>query len=279
MLGRPVVRRLLADGFRVRCISRSADRARRILPEQTECVSADVRDADALRSALKGCHAVHLNLQTPPTERGFDPDYEGTPLIIDACKHAGVGRITRISALAVGLADSDWFVLHRKLETDTLVLESGLQATVFRPAWFMESLVLFRIGPAFILPPHPDDGLYWLAGDDLARAAAAAIRNPLTAGRAYILQGPEPVPIGEAARRLIRALDWHTPILTLPPLALRAAARLNPMAAYLRDLLEVTWPVETVQRDADARRDLGEPAMCLEEYAAYLRRTGDRPRK
>ena len=85
--------------------------------------------------------------------------------------------------------------------------------------------------------------------------------------------------MGKAARRLVRALGWRTPVVTLPTAALHLAARFSPMAAYLRNLLEATWQAETEDRAAEARRDLCEPTMRLEDYAAYLRRTGDRPRK
>jgi uncharacterized protein YbjT (DUF2867 family) len=54
MLGQPVVRRLLADGYQVRVLSRSPERARAVLGEGCELVGGDVDDLPSLEAALSG---------------------------------------------------------------------------------------------------------------------------------------------------------------------------------------------------------------------------------
>src|SRR5262245_45064647 len=70
MLGQPVVCRLLSDGYSVRVLSRSPDRARALLGGACEVVSGDVDDAPTLEAALGGCAGVHVNLPD------LDPELE-----------------------------------------------------------------------------------------------------------------------------------------------------------------------------------------------------------
>lgn len=70
VLGRAVVRRLVADGHTVRGLSRSAENAALLRSLGAEPVEADLFDADSLRAALQECDAaLHLATKIPPTSR------------------------------------------------------------------------------------------------------------------------------------------------------------------------------------------------------------------
>ena len=70
VLGRPVVRRLVAAGHTVRGLSRSNENASLLRQLGAEPVEADLFDAASLQPALQDCDAaLHLATRIPPTSR------------------------------------------------------------------------------------------------------------------------------------------------------------------------------------------------------------------
>ncbi len=280
MLGRPVVRRLVADGRHVRALVRDLDRARDVLPGGCELIRGDVRDRASLESAMQDTGAVYINLAAPRSPRRPDTERECVPIIIDAARASGVGHLLKISFMGVpGAADLWWQVRH-KAESQRALADSGLDFTIFQPTWFMESLALFRAGRRLLLPKVADQGVYWLAGDDYARQVSAALVTPTARNRTYVAQGFEPLSFRAAARRLAAAWpDRPLKFAQIPAWAIGAMAPVVADARYLRDLLRVTFETNTTFEAQPCWDDLGEPRMTIEQYAASLRETGDIPRK
>lgn len=70
VLGRPIVRRLVASGHEVRTLSHSAANAATLRSLGVEPVEADLFDIASLRDAVAGCDAIlHLATKIPPTSR------------------------------------------------------------------------------------------------------------------------------------------------------------------------------------------------------------------
>lgn len=65
LLGEPVARRLRADGFRVRIVTRDLEAACCAFDPSFEPVEADVRDREALEAAFGGCQGVHVSVAGP----------------------------------------------------------------------------------------------------------------------------------------------------------------------------------------------------------------------
>jgi uncharacterized protein YbjT (DUF2867 family) len=65
LLGAPVARRLDADGFAVRVLTRDPDRARRVLGPSCEIATGDVGDPGSLAPASEGCWGVHASVAGP----------------------------------------------------------------------------------------------------------------------------------------------------------------------------------------------------------------------
>ncbi|MEU6035564.1 NmrA family NAD(P)-binding protein [Actinomadura sp. NPDC047616] len=81
-VGRPLVERLLADGHRVRALTR--DPAKANLPAGAEVVAGNLADTASLSAAFDGVSAAHLI--------GFGDDYAplaNGPEIMDVAKRAG----------------------------------------------------------------------------------------------------------------------------------------------------------------------------------------------
>ena len=73
MLGLPVTRALVTEGFEVTVLVRKPDEARAKLPSNVRILAADVKHAETLVPALKGADAVYVSLSTTPnqTRDGF----------------------------------------------------------------------------------------------------------------------------------------------------------------------------------------------------------------
>jgi len=72
MLGRPVVRELVAAGFQVTAMVRNAGRAKSKLPDAVRIVEGDLSRRKDIRSALENADAVYLNLSTRPDVKKYD---------------------------------------------------------------------------------------------------------------------------------------------------------------------------------------------------------------
>lgn len=119
--GRHLVPRLVACGHRVRALVRRPEAATIARACGAEVRVADVFDGASLRAGLDGCDAgINLATTLPgPSGRG---DFaandrlrrEGTPIWIDACRAAGVGRVVQQSIAMVNAVPGDAWAEDRK---------------------------------------------------------------------------------------------------------------------------------------------------------------------
>ena len=282
MLGRPVVRRLIKEGFLVRAMVRDVPRASTKIHNGCELVPGDLKDGVSICRAMDGIDAVYVNLAKPMRRSPppWSPEVDGVKAIIAAMKKSNVSRLLRISAMGVDDAAATWWAAKAKADADRLVMDSGLAWTVFRPTWFMESICTLKLRSFMMCPDLPDSPLRWIAGDDYARQVTAALRDERATNQVYQPQGPELLTIKAAVTRFIEA--WtRKPLRLLPtPLAMmRLGKPFSGKAHYLASLMDMT-------RDHFARIDreaistnLPPATMKIEDYAKYVERTGDWPRK
>lgn len=279
MLGRPVARRLVTEGFHVRAMVRDVDCARPMLPPECELLKGDLRDAPSLEAAMRGADAVYLNLAAPMKARApaFEPELHGTQAVIDAARRTSVKRLVRLSAMGVETAASQWWAAEHKARADRAVMESGIAYTILRPTWLMESLATTVFGRLLLLF-DVQGSLRWLAGDDLARQVAAALRSDAAINEVYHPQGPELLTMRDAAVRFARA--WvGLRIVRVPMWPMRMSAMVNGRAAYLGALLNMTVDHFSRIDQQLLPTNLPPATMTIEDYVRYMRETGDRPRK
>jgi nucleoside-diphosphate-sugar epimerase len=213
--GRHLVPRLIAAGYRVRALVRRPEAAATAAACGAELAAADIFDEASLRAGLAGCDvAVNLATSLPvPGSQGGDfakndqLRREGTPILVRACRDAGVPRILQQSIAMThaggGDAWADETTFHpvgegiagdaiaavRAMETtivesdlDWLILRGGLfygPGTGFDDDWFSRA----RAGK-LRLPGEGNDYLSLVHIADMATATVAAIdrwpsRQPL----------------------------------------------------------------------------------------------------
>jgi uncharacterized protein YbjT (DUF2867 family) len=284
VVGRPVVRTLIARGHAVRVMARDVRRAGAAVPESVTVVPGDLRDVGSIRRALAGCRAVFTAVSNPlRRERpDFDPDREGTENLIRAARSLGSDPlVVRTSAMAVERATSDWWAAESKVHADEAVAASGLPHVILRPTWFTESLATTAVGPLLVrLPAPPDARLWWLAGEDYGRLVDAILTRPEPAlGRMLDVQGAESLTMTEAVRAFVHPWRQFLRPVPMPAPALALAARLAEPPAYLRALLAYTFThVCPVPRETPAD-ELHRPAIGVAACAADLLARGELPSK
>lgn len=204
--GRHLTPRLVATGHTVRALVRRPEAAGLAQACGAEVRVADIFDPDSLQRGLEGCDTC-INLATSlpgPSGRG---DYdvndrvrrEGVPLLLEACREAGVGRLLQQSIAMVGAdgetltdedavrrpqgddisarainATLDMEDAVRASDLDWLILRGGLfygPGTGFDDDWFARAAV-----GKLRLPGDGSDYVSLVHIADMAAATVAALR-------------------------------------------------------------------------------------------------------
>jgi len=218
MLGRPVARRLQAEGLAVRVLSRDPGAAAAIFGADCQILAGDVRQPETLAAAVAGCGAVHINLRGRDAGELAAVEVGGVAAIADAAAAAGVGRVTYLSGAGIESADPALLPVRTKRAAEAALVASGVPYTILRASHFMESLDLFvRGNKAVLFGPQPQR-FHYLAADDYAGQVVCALRSPQAAGQALTLLGPQGFTMREA---LSLYIELVRPDLALsePPLA------------------------------------------------------------
>lgn len=225
-IGRHLCAALAARGCRVRVPTRDREHAKElILLPTVDVVSADVHDPAQLREIVRGCDAV-VNLvgvlHDGRGNAGFRAAHvELARSVIAACRDAGVRRLLHMSALNAA-ADAPSAYLRTKGEAEKLVLESGLDVTVFRPS------VVFGPGDAFLnlfaqlvkwLPVialgSPRARFQPVYVEDVAAAFVTAMAAHDAIGQRYDLCGPKVYSLRELVEFVGRTTGAVRPVIGL----------------------------------------------------------------
>jgi uncharacterized protein YbjT (DUF2867 family) len=267
-VGRALVMRWLAQGDRVRVLSRRADTRKR-LPAEADHRVGDVYDAAFLQNAFEGADAV-VNLIGILNERGDDGAGFRKVFVVlaqamlGAMQASGVRRLLQMSALHAGDGDSHY--LKARGEAEALVRASGSDWTLLRPSviagpgdgLFCRFAQLLRFAPG--LPLGGADARFqpvWVG--DVADAFLRALDDDATIGHSYDLVGPEVMTLGEIVRLTTHTKGWTRIVLPLPKALGRVQAEVGehlPGKPISRD----NW--RSLQRDSTSN-DNGLPKLGI----------------
>jgi len=266
-VGRHVVARLVAAGYRAVVPTRSRERAKHlVLLPTVEVVEASVHDPVTLERIVAGAGSV-INLVGIINEmrRGdFDRTHvELTRKILSACRAVGVRRLMHMSALNADPRGPSRYLMT-KGQAEDIVAASDLDWTIFRPSIIFgredSFLNLFarleRLLPVMALA-CPDARFQPIWVVDVAEAFARALNDERTWGERYALCGPRVYTLHEIVAYVGRVSGHHRPIAPLGPALSRLQAR----------MLEVL-PGKLMTRDNIASMSLDN--VCGGEYPALL---------
>ncbi|MGN5376604.1 SDR family oxidoreductase [Streptomyces lasalocidi] len=204
-----ITRRLLDEGHRVRVISRDPQRG--VLPLGVQTHRADVRYADALGPALRGCSGIVFAVEPGIADSGpQSPEstvYDGVRNVLAA---AADGRqrphVVLISQIFVTRREHPMNAYGRlldwRLRGEDEVRASGLPYTVVRPSWLTDDYV----AGARVRLEQQDRGDGWVSRRSVAEACVQSLRLPAAGGRTFELYnepGQAPTDWGPLFDRLI----------------------------------------------------------------------------
>jgi uncharacterized protein YbjT (DUF2867 family) len=179
--GGAVARHLLADGWRVRALTRkpTSAGARRLAERGAEVVGADLNDPGSLSSAFGGAHGLY-NVQ--PTTRRAATEVRWGRNVADAALAAGVEHVVHGSAGTgqPGTGIPSW---ESKLTVEQHMRALGLRLTVLRPMACMELMTDRDFYPwlsTWSTMPRlmgEDRPVPWVCADDLGALAARAFAD------------------------------------------------------------------------------------------------------
>lgn len=138
--GRRIVEELIARNIPVRALVRDIDKARAILPPETELVLGDVLQPESLNTALGDSTVLLCATGAKPS---FDPtgpyqvDFAGTQNLVAAAKSQGIEHFVLVSSLCVSQffhpLNLFWLILVWKKQAEEYIQKSGLTYTIVRP--------------------------------------------------------------------------------------------------------------------------------------------------
>lgn len=105
-IGAHLVDQLLNDGHRVRILDKPGVCTAHLPADRVEIIAADIRDADAVREAVRGAHVV-LHLAANPNLWARDPaefeavNHQGTRNVLAAARATGARRTVHVSTESI----------------------------------------------------------------------------------------------------------------------------------------------------------------------------------
>ncbi|AKU15453.1 NAD(P)H-binding protein [Luteipulveratus mongoliensis] len=183
-VGRHLVDQLVADGHRVRALTRSPETAD--LPDAVEVVAGDVT-ADLPTGIFDGVDAAFV----------FPAD--GVTAFVKSAAAAGVPHLVVLSSLAAAMEHerdrgSASQLHHSRIED--AARESGTAWTILRPGTFANNLlswsqpITYRGG---VTGPYPTAAQAPIHEADVAAVAAVVLTSPGHESKTYAMTGPESI--------------------------------------------------------------------------------------
>src|SRR2546425_11962705 len=220
-IGRHLVKRLVEQGERPRCLVRDVPRAAGIFPaDKVDLVQGDTTRAASLKAALAGIDTVvHAAFITADRKPSAGNEYEetnvhGTANLIQAAKEAGVRRIIEISGLGTRPDKPGTYMQGRYL-AEKMLKESGLDWTIIQPsvlfgknAPFIKGLSdLTRTAPVVPLIGGGKVLFQPIYVEDVVTVIIKTLEDPArTTGKTYTIGGPEYYSFTQIIDALLRAM-------------------------------------------------------------------------
>ena len=229
-IGKHLINTLSKDGYNVRCLVRTEEKAAVCKKAGFEAAIGDITDRESLKERLDNCDvAVHLvGIIEEKGGMTFERVHvEGTRNLIDEAKKANIKYIFYQSAL--GSSVNSWAKYYKtKAEAEEIVRTSGIPYIIFRPSLvigrgdgFTEKLKeLVRLGPFVPIPGSGNGKFQPIYVEDWVKCFMTLFSNgsrfTVHGSRIYEFGGPEHLTYNEIIMQLMEAMEIHKPLVHLP---------------------------------------------------------------
>jgi uncharacterized protein YbjT (DUF2867 family) len=214
-VGREVVKLLLAEDAKPAAVTR--DPAAAVFADGVRTVGGDPSRPQTLASALDGVEALLLS---PRAVGGASAE-----LLALAAEH-GVRRVVVLSAVTVEYGGGYRRFAEEFEAVETAAKASGLQWTFLRCADFAANALAWAPqirATGVVRGTYGDAATSAIHQRDIAEVAVRALLDPVHAGRAYAITGPESLTQHDKARLIGQAIGRELTFEEIPPERLRQA--------------------------------------------------------
>ena len=271
-VGRHLVKRLVAEGERPRCLVRSQEKAKQVLPlDQVDLAIGDTTRLDTLAAAMQGVDTlVQSAFLTADLKEHGSNTYDnvnvlGTKHLVAAAKDAGVKKMVVVSGLGTK-PDKPGSYMQGRYLAEQQVKESGLAWSIIQPsiqfgeqaAFFKGLADLIRMAPVVPVIGTPKRKFQPIWVEDVITCLIKQIKEDSRSGKTYVVGGPEIFTYGEilamlAERLEKRRLNAPTPIplVQIGAAVMQAVLPRPPIttAALTLFRFENTTDIDAVERD------------------------------
>ncbi len=228
MIGRALLTALTAANYRVRALSRNAQKEE----NGVEWIQGDITDAVTVERAMQGVKSiVHLAAAKNDEKDSDDINIGGADCIKNAAEKMGVDRMIVLSTQSTKLPKKGRYGTT-KMEADRILQSSAVPVTTLvcsivygeKTDGIVGSIVGFSRLPFLPVIGPGTPRFRPIHRDDLAIIIVEALKNDATKNRVYDIGGPESLSFDELADSILHAQGLIKKHIHLPiPIALGLA--------------------------------------------------------
>ena len=281
-VGGRLVPRLLAAGYRVRCLVRDPARLQgRAWRDQVELAAGDMLQPPSLAAAMRGVEVVYYLVHSLGGGGDFsERDLTAARNCASAAKAAGVQRIIYLGGLGDPQTDLSPHLRSRQ-ETGVALREAGVPVTEFRAAVIVGSgslsfemiRYLTERLPVMICPRWVFTRIQPIAIRNVLDYLVAALDCPASLGRTLEIGGQDVITYAEMMTGYAQARGLKRHLLAVPVLTPRLSSYwvhlVTPIPANIAQPLIKGLGNEVIVRDALARKLF--PAIIPLDYATAVK--------
>lgn len=138
--GKRIVQELVEQKIPVRALVRDVNKAKEVLPQDTELFVGDVLKTDTLTAAMTDCNQLICATGATPSfdfTQPYKVDYQGTKNLVNVARKNNIEQFVIVSSLCVSKffhpLNLFWLVLWWKKQAENYLQKSCLTYTIVRP--------------------------------------------------------------------------------------------------------------------------------------------------
>ena len=223
-LGSKIAKGLLKAGQDVRVLARENPVYQTLGEAGAQLVKGDIKDAASLAAACDGVQTV-ITTASAITRGGEDTlesvDLNGTASLIDAAKQAGVKHFIYITSTVADPESQDSYAAA-KGKNEQRLRASGMTYTLIRPYIFLDFWLYMLVGvpmqagQPITLVGQGDHKHSFVAIQDAAAFAIAAVDNPAAQNQDLLIGGPQPVCFTEVVKQVEQLIGKELTVNYVP---------------------------------------------------------------
>jgi nucleoside-diphosphate-sugar epimerase len=261
-IGNRLVKRLIEKNQKVRCLVLKEDKGLPLISDSgAEIVYGDILNVKSIEDSLDNVRVVlHLAalVGSPNQELCMKINAGGTRNVIEACRNKGVKRIIAMTSVAATFHHLGAYG-RSKLESEKMLLASGLDVTLIRPTLvYAKGGLEFEKVAGFVrkLPVIPMVGggnalKQPVYVDDVVSLIISVLESKDSSGRIYSAGGPDIVTFNRFVKMIGQELGQKKPIVHVPKFLVYPAAKIIKMVLKNPPIT----PDQVLEIDEDATVD------------------------